>query len=99
MGGTRNLRNSTKREMQSSSGYKHFKEITSHVCCWFVFSLRKLLIYDAHICSHSQVAEAQPLRPSPRCQYYAARAHQEGAACYVSMVICYLPGHLPLSRS
>ena len=42
--------------MQSSSGYKHFKEITSHVCCYFVFSMKKkktLLIEDAHICSHA----------------------------------------------
>lgn len=41
MSGTGSLIKSANREMQPSSGYKHFKETTSHVCCCFVSPMKK----------------------------------------------------------
>lgn len=52
MNGTRNLRNSTNKEMQSYSGYKTFQG-DHKLCLLFFFSLKILPTSDAHICSHS----------------------------------------------
>lgn len=101
MSGTGSLRNSANREMQpSSSGYKHFKEITSHVCCCFVSSVKKTTHLRCpylqplfRLNSFCKGAEAEPLRWPPHCRFDEARVHPGGPRCGVSIVVC--PSTLP----